>query len=71
MWAPSPLVLAQSSALLDAMRRATFTSKIEPMVALDIGCGSGRDAVYLAADGWNVTDCSLRQGARARFWLKN
>jgi SAM-dependent methyltransferase len=28
---------------------------MEPGRALDIGCGSGRDAVHLAARGWQVT----------------
>jgi SAM-dependent methyltransferase len=28
---------------------------LEPGRALDIGCGSGRDAVHLAAHGWQVT----------------
>jgi 2-polyprenyl-3-methyl-5-hydroxy-6-metoxy-1,4-benzoquinol methylase len=28
---------------------------MEPGRALDIGCGSGRDAVHLAGNGWQVT----------------
>ena len=31
------------------------TDAIEPGRALDIGCGSGRDAVHLAGRGWQVT----------------
>jgi SAM-dependent methyltransferase len=31
------------------------TDAIEPGRALDIGCGSGRDAVHLAGRGWDVT----------------
>ncbi len=31
------------------------TDAMEPGRALDIGCGSGRDAVHLAARGWEVT----------------
>lgn len=41
-----------------------------PGRALDIGCGSGRDAVYLAKRGWQVTAVDLAQEglekARAR-----
>ena len=31
------------------------TDAMEPGRALDIGCGSGRDAVHLAGQGWQVT----------------
>ena len=31
------------------------TDAMEPGRALDIGCGSGRDAVHLAGQGWEVT----------------
>jgi SAM-dependent methyltransferase len=32
---------------------------LEPGRALDVGCGSGRDAVHLAAHGWQVTAVEL------------
>ena len=43
---------------------------MEPARALDIGCGSGRDAVHLAGHGWQVTavefvDKALGQGQAA------
>lgn len=28
--------------------------KIEPTNAIDIGCGAGRDTIYLIKNGWNV-----------------
>jgi SAM-dependent methyltransferase len=39
---------------------------MEPGRALDIGCGSGRDAVHLAAKGWQVTAVELVDKALAR-----
>ena len=37
-----------------------------PGRALDIGCGSGRDAVYLASRGWRVTAVEFVDTALAR-----
>lgn len=34
---------------------ATLTSEIRPGRALDAGCGTGGDALWLAAHGWHVT----------------
>ena len=39
---------------------------MEPGRALDIGCGSGRDACHLAAQGWQVTAVELVDKALAR-----
>jgi tellurite methyltransferase len=40
--APSPLVIR-------------FTAELTPGLALDLACGPGRNAVYLAERGWQVT----------------
>ena len=39
---------------------------LPPGRALDVGCGSGRDAVYLAKRGWQVTAVDLVDAAIAR-----
>ena len=39
---------------------------LEPGRALDIGCGSGRDAVHLAGRGWQVTAVDFVDKALAR-----
>jgi SAM-dependent methyltransferase len=41
-WSPSPLV-------------SMLARNIPPGLAVDLGCGGGRDAVFLASRGWNVT----------------
>ena len=48
---------------------AAEVSELEPGRALDIACGEGRNAVWLAERGWAVTavdfsDVALRKGAR-------
>jgi SAM-dependent methyltransferase len=42
------------------------TQALPPGRALDVGCGSGRDAVYLAKHGWQVTAVDLVAAAIAR-----
>jgi SAM-dependent methyltransferase len=39
---------------------------MEPGRALDVGCGSGRDAVHLAGRGWQVTAVEFVEKALAR-----
>lgn len=47
-----------------------FAQKIVPGTAVDVGCGEGADAVWLARQGWTVTaidfaESALRTGAEA------
>jgi ubiquinone/menaquinone biosynthesis C-methylase UbiE len=39
---------------------------LEPGRALDIGCGTGRDAVYLTKQGWRVTGIDFAEDALAK-----
>ena len=36
---------------------------LEPGTALDLGCGQGGDAIWLAAQGWRVTATDIAQSA--------
>ena len=50
IWATMEHTLADYDVLL-----AEHTSELEPGRALDLGCGSGGNAVWLAGHGWQVT----------------
>jgi len=39
---------------------------LEPGRALDIGCGTGRDAIYLSKHGWRVTGVDFAEDALAK-----
>lgn len=45
---------------------------LEPGRALDLGCGEGRNALWLAAQGWEVTAVDFSQVAvdRGRMWAE-
>lgn len=50
LWRPSPPLVR-------------LLPELAPGVALDLGCGSGRDAVYLALHDWRVTAVDRAAGA--------
>jgi SAM-dependent methyltransferase len=39
---------------------------LEPGTALDLGCGEGADAIWLAGQGWQVTGADISQAALDR-----
>lgn len=45
---------------------ADVASTIEPGAALDLGCGEGGDAIWLAQQGWEATGVDLSPNAIAR-----
>lgn len=44
----------------------TEVGDLEPGQALDVGCGEGADALWLAANGWQVTAVDISRVALAR-----
>lgn len=55
LWSPTPLLfdaLAHFSGPAPTVPAESQTC--EPMRAADLGCGSGREAIYLAMHGWRV-----------------
>lgn len=59
LWQPAPLIERFVRAIAPA-------HGILPSKGLDIGCGSGRDMVYLAAHGWDMTGIDYLDGALQR-----
>lgn len=44
---------------------ATFLSDLAPGTALEAGCGTGAEAIWLAEHGWRVTGADISAGALA------
>lgn len=42
------------NALPNIIIRKFIEMKIKPSNAIDLGCGAGRDTIYLIKNGWNV-----------------
>jgi len=59
LWQPSPLVLQFVSQTMS--QQAVLGGK-----GLDIACGAGRDAVFLAMHGWQMTGVDVKQPTLAR-----
>eukprot|EP00397_Hematodinium_sp_SG-2012_P065190 GEMP01094128.1.p1 GENE.GEMP01094128.1~~GEMP01094128.1.p1 ORF type:complete len:240 (+),score=48.48 GEMP01094128.1:151-870(+) len=57
LWRPTPLL----EEVLD-----TVESSVTARRALDLGCGSGRDSVFLALRGWHVVGIDVVEKACAR-----
>lgn len=50
---------------------ASVAGSLRPGAALDLGCGAGDDAIWLAARGWRVTAVDLSATAVARVAERN
>lgn len=59
LWKPAPLIAR-------FVEEIAPTHGITPGKGLDIGCGSGRDMVYLATHGWEMTGIDYIEGALER-----
>ncbi|MEN9503745.1 MAG: hypothetical protein RI964_3030 [Pseudomonadota bacterium] len=59
LWQPAPLITHFVQTLMPAQA-------IQPGVGLDIACGAGRDMVYLALHGWQMTGLDYIPGALQR-----
>ncbi len=57
LWRANPLLIRA----IDAIEQRTSGRK-----ALDLACGAGRDAVFLAQRGWDVTAIDIKQDALDR-----
>lgn len=49
----------------DPNPRLVSQTKLQPRIALDVGCGEGRDAIWLAEQSWDVTAVDISTVAQA------
>jgi methylase of polypeptide subunit release factors len=64
--APQPAITTRVNPLL-----AEITATLTPGAALDLGCGAGGDALWLAGGGWRVTAVDISANGQTATVVDN